>query len=105
MGKSAAKVKSTTSDTDDVQQKLADFEPKSQFLDLALNMSWQLAIAVILPIYAAVRIDAHFKSAPSVTIVGFFFAIMLAAMIVKRTLIDVNNASLPVNKKKDSKKK
>jgi hypothetical protein len=30
---------------------------------------------------------------------------MLAAMIVKRTLIDVNNASLPVNKKKDSKKK
>ena len=49
-------------------------------------MSWQLAIAFLVPVIGGVEIDHHFKTSPVWTIVGFVVAIAAVVMIIKNLL-------------------
>lgn len=59
---------------------------KQQFMAAALNMSWQLAVVVLLPIVGGFKLDEHFHSLPLWTISGFVLAMLGMAVVVWRQL-------------------
>ena len=52
----------------------------------ALDMSWRLAIAVLVPIIGGYELDKHLGITPALTIVGFLLAMLGLFLILKRTL-------------------
>ncbi len=68
---------------------------------MALDMSWRLALVVLVPIVGGFELDKHLKTAPLLTIVGFIIAMIGMALVLWRMLQLANN--MPVNKgEKDS---
>lgn len=91
MSKAAAKRRVTTTPAkSDLEQYEAAMFAKQQFLTTALNMGWQLAGAVLIPLLFGVWLDNKFDSSPSYTITAFFIAIACGAMIVWKTVKGVN---------------
>lgn len=60
--------------------------PKKDFFLAASNMSWQLAIVVLIPIVGGFKIDEHFNSLPVGTIIGFILAMIGMGIVVWRQL-------------------
>lgn len=89
MGKAAAKPKTTTTEPS-AQDYMDVFAAKSQFLSVTLNMGWRLAITVLVPLVAGIKIDQHFKSSPSYTLTGFMLAVAGGAVVVWHSVKDVN---------------
>jgi F0F1-type ATP synthase assembly protein I len=56
------------------------------FYMTVLNMSWQLAIAVLVPIVGGSKLDDHFGTAPWLTLAGLALALALSIMVVKTTI-------------------
>ena len=48
--------------------------PTSEFIGAALNMSWQLAIVVIVPILVGSQLDKRLDVSPTLTVIGFIVA-------------------------------
>ena len=76
----------------------------------ALNMSWQLAIVVLVPILGGYALDTHFKSLPLWTAVGFVLAMLSMVAVVwqqykrfspKITKADIENARKLREKEED----
>jgi F0F1-type ATP synthase assembly protein I len=59
---------------------------RQEFYFAVLNMSWQLAIVVLVPLLLGHWADDHFHTFPLWTIVGFLVAISNMALIVWRQL-------------------
>lgn len=55
-----------------------------EFFMAAMNMSWQLAIVVLVPIIGGFKLDQHYQTLPLWTIVGFILAMIGMAIIVWR---------------------
>ncbi len=98
-----AKKKTTASSEDDVQRYLAIFDARQQFVSAALSMGWQLAITILVPVFIGVKIDAHFKTAPSYTLAALFLAIGGAIMVVAQTIKQVNESQAEAAKQKENK--
>jgi F0F1-type ATP synthase assembly protein I len=60
--------------------------PRRDFLISATNMSWQLAIVVLIPVVGGFKLDEHFKSSPILFIVGFGLAMLGMGLVVWRQL-------------------
>lgn len=60
--------------------------PRRDFYLAATNMSWQLAIVVLIPIVGGFKLDEHFHSLPLWIAVGFVLAMIGMAMVVWRQL-------------------
>jgi len=82
------------------KQSQEKFEVKSQFFALAVNMSWQLAIIVLVPIVGGFKLDQYIKTTPLFTIVGFIIAMAGTALTLKRILGDLNGTQSTVRGKK-----
>jgi F0F1-type ATP synthase assembly protein I len=52
------------------------FYQKNLFLSMALDMSWQLAIAVLVPLIGGFELDHHYKTTPLWTIIGSTVALI-----------------------------
>lgn len=59
---------------------------KQLFLMSALSMSWQMVIAVLIPVLGGYYLDQYFKTSPWLTLVGFVLAVVLVVLIVRRTI-------------------
>ena len=103
MGKAAAS-KTTTHAEDTVRQTLDTFNAKQQFFTAALNMSWQLALTVVIPVVAGVKLDQKFDTSPSLTLTGFFLAAFAACMVVWNTVKGVNKMQATEDKQSAGKK-
>jgi len=93
MGKAAAT--NTTTTIDPVEAKLEQasvFAAKQQFISSTFNMGWRLAITVVVPIVAGVKIDDHFRTSPSFTLVGLMLAVFAGSAAVWSTIKQVNKA-------------
>ncbi len=55
-----------------------------------LNMGWRLAVTVVIPIVAGVKIDDHFHTSPSYTLVGLMLAAVAGSAAVWTTIKQVN---------------
>ncbi len=72
---------------------------KQQFLNAALNMSWQLAITIIVPVFIGVGLDNHFNSSPSWTLGLLFLGVFMSCGVVIKTIRGVKtNQSQQINK-------
>ncbi len=58
--------------------------PKKEFYLAVMNMSWQLVIVVLVPLYIGSRLDTHFNTSPLWTLVGLLLALICVALIVWR---------------------
>lgn len=74
-------------------------QARREFFVSVLNMSWQLAIVVLVPILGGYKLDQTLDTAPLLTIVGFFIAMVGTAGIVWYQL-----QNLPPAVNKESKK-
>ena len=61
-------------------------EAKQLFISSAIAMSWQMAVAVLIPIVGGYYLDSYFKSSPWITLLGVALAFVLVWLIVKRTV-------------------
>ncbi len=57
----------------------------------SLDMSWRLAIVVLVPILGGFELDKLLDSLPAFTIIGFFAAMAGMAYVVGRTLKEYNS--------------
>ena len=78
----ASKDKTTTAAVSSEQFDMDVFAAKSRFFAVTLGMGWKLAITVLIPLVAGIKIDQHFKTSPSYTLAGFMLAIAGGAMVV-----------------------
>ncbi len=65
------------------------FEVKQMFISSALSMSWQMAIAVLVPIVGGYYLDQYFKTSPFITLFGMVLALVLVILIIKKTIADL----------------
>lgn len=56
------------------------------FFVSVLNMSWQLAIVVLVPIIGGFKLDQKFGTLPALTIIGFITAMVCMAIVLRRQL-------------------
>ena len=61
-------------------------QARQLFLSAALSMSWQMAIAVLVPIVGGYELDKSLKTTPAFTILGLVIAMILCALVVSRAL-------------------
>ncbi len=65
--------------------------PGKDLLMASLDMSWRLAIVVLVPIVGGFYIDKALEMLPVFTIVGFFVAMAGTAYVMWRTLKEYNS--------------
>ena len=58
----------------------------NQFIGAALNMSWQLAIVVLVPILVGSQLDKRLDLAPTMTVLGFIVAMVGTGLIMWKQL-------------------
>jgi uncharacterized membrane protein len=68
---------------------------RSQFLVLAANMTWQLALVVMVPVIAGVELDKHFGTKYVCTFIGLGMALLGSAAIMWRTMQVANRLPVP----------
>lgn len=104
MGKAAAP-KTTTSAEDDIQQAMKALNAKQQFIGATMNLSWRLALTVLIPLVGGIKLDQHFDSSPSLTLAGFFLAVFGACLAVMGTVKEVNQLQAEEDKKSNRRKR
>lgn len=60
--------------------------PRRDFLLAALDMSWQLAVVVLVPIIGGFELDKWLGTLPALTIAGFLIAMAGMAGVIWRQL-------------------
>ena len=82
--------------------QMSDFElsmlAKNQFIMTTMNMSWQLAIAVLVPLIGGNYLDNKLGTGYAFFIAGFILAIALMALVVWRQ-IKLIKPIIPASKK------
>jgi hypothetical protein len=76
---------------------------RNRFIVMAVNMFWQLAVAVLVPLIAAVQIGKHLHAETAGVVVGLVVAIAASTLIMWRTMQVATN--LPVPKLTDAQKR
>lgn len=97
MSKAAAK-KTTTVD-DELQQMLDSQASKTQFFGATLNLSWRLALTVLIPIFIGLKIDDKFNTKPSFVLLGFMIAVAGSCYTIWTTVNEVNQLQAEQEKK------
>ena len=76
----------------------ADYQ-RTVFMSMALNMSWQLALVVIVPILGGHVLDGHYHKEPLLTLAGLAVAAIGVFGVLHRTVTEANRvANLPGDK-------
>ena len=73
----------------------ASKSPTSVFVGMALDMTWRLAIVVLLPIIAGFKLDEKLHMSPLLTITGFLLAMSGTAIVMWQTYTEANAAEVP----------
>lgn len=99
MKKAAGKRKTTTATVEgDLEQYVEALEARQQFFGDTLNMSWRLALTVLIPIIGGVKLDQNFGTTPSLTLLGLMIAAIGACVAVWDTVKEVNMIQADSNK-------
>jgi F0F1-type ATP synthase assembly protein I len=94
MTKTTAPTKAPSPTTGDSNSsKGGSINPRAEFIVAALNMSWQLAIVVLVPIIGGYELDKALDTLPSFTILGFLIAMIGMALVVWRQMQLLNPES------------
>jgi F0F1-type ATP synthase assembly protein I len=69
--------------------------PKSVFAAMAMDMSWRLALAVLVPIIGGYQLDSRLGTTPMITLLGFVVAMAAAGLVMWRTMQVANKMPVP----------
>lgn len=61
----------------------------------ALDMSWRLALVVLVPIIGGFKLDEYLGITPALTIVGFLLAMVGLFVVLKRTVATADDRFKP----------
>lgn len=103
--KKAAGRKTTTPAQSDIEQYAEVFSARQQFIGAALNLSWRLALTVLIPLLIGIQLDKKFTDDHSFTLAGFMLAIVFGCMAVWATVKEVNQLQADEEKEKKSRAK
>lgn len=67
--------------------------PQTVFVGMAIDMSWRLAVVVLVPIVGGFEIDSHVGTTPLLTVIGFLLAIGGIFVVMRQTVRAANVAS------------
>ena len=67
----------------------------SLFITMALDMSWRLAIAVLVQIIGGFELDKRLDTSPAFMITGFVLAMLGMALVFWRTLQEAAKVETP----------
>lgn len=73
---------------------------RRDFMNAALNMGWQLAFTILVPVFIGAKLDERFHSSPSYTLAALFIAIGLAGAVVARTMKQITKEQAESSKGK-----
>lgn len=62
---------------------------------MALNMSWQLALAVLVPVIAGAELDKSAGTSHLYTFIGLAIAVLVSAVVMWRAMQTANNLPVP----------
>ena len=83
---------------------VADSKDASQvFISMAVDMSWKLAIAVLVPVILGAELDKRHKDSHWFLIGGLVIAIILATLVIKRSYKEANDLTVDKKVKKRAK--
>jgi F0F1-type ATP synthase assembly protein I len=77
---------------------------KYEFIVAASNMSWQLAIVVLVPVIGGYKLDVKLNSSPVITIIGLIIAMIGSGLVLRNQLKKFGPAPIEEVKKKPTKK-
>ena len=80
--------------------KYAGKSANTVFLAMALDMTWRLAIVVLVPVIGGFKLDEALDTSPALTLLGFLLAMGGMAYVMWQTLQKANQTTMP---KKDNK--
>jgi hypothetical protein len=69
------------------------------FVGMVLDMSWRLAIVVIVPIVGGFKLDEKLGTTPGLTITGFILAMVGFSLVCWQTLQAANSVPMPKTSK------
>ncbi|MEO6761465.1 MAG: AtpZ/AtpI family protein [Candidatus Saccharimonadales bacterium] len=68
---------------------------RNLFLTMAIDMSWRLAVSVLIPVIGGHYLDEHFNKTPLLTLLGMVVALALSAAVIWRALKMANSLPVP----------
>lgn len=104
--KSKPTISGTSVQADPVQQSLdSALNAKRLFVVSTINMGWQLAGMVIIPVFIGVKLDQRYDSSPSYTLAALVLAVFGSIIVVKNNINAVNKELAQTNREeKDASK-
>ncbi|CAN5661070.1 hypothetical protein BH23PAT1_BH23PAT1_4710 [soil metagenome] len=70
---------------------MAAIDIKRLFIATTANMSWRLALIVIVPTVGGIHLDRRLGTTPSLTLAGFMLAIAGGCMVVWSAVKEINS--------------
>lgn len=67
---------------------------------VALNMSWQLLVVLVLPLWGGYALDQHFNTSPILMCVGMVVAVAGSIVVVRQAMTQLNEI-MQTNRKDD----
>jgi F0F1-type ATP synthase assembly protein I len=77
-------------------------ELRALFMNMAIQMSWQLALVVVVPIVGGYMLDGHYHTAPWLLVIGLVVAAVGTFGVLRRVLTEANRRSSQFNIPKGS---
>lgn len=65
-------------------------DARQLFIGATLNLSWRLALSVLIPLIGGIQLDRNFGTEPLWTLIGLVFAFLLGSAAVWATVKEVN---------------
>jgi hypothetical protein len=78
-----------------MKQMVDHTNPRRDFFVAAANMSWQLAIVVLVPIIGGAELDKAIGNSYTFTIIGLVLALVLATVVLWRAMQAANRLPVP----------
>lgn len=66
------------------------------FMSTMLNMSWQIAVIVLLFVIGGYKLDAQNQTAPRLTLIGLLIAVIGSGLIVWKAVRDLDTSLKPI---------
>lgn len=101
MGKVGTKKKAQKDDKS-VDDYLNVINAKRMFIGATINLSWRLALTVLIPLVGGIKIDQHFDTSPSYTLAGIVLAVAGGCAVVWSSVKEVNQLQAEEENKEKS---
>ncbi|MEI9913956.1 MAG: AtpZ/AtpI family protein [Candidatus Saccharibacteria bacterium] len=82
---SEPKVRPSPSSKEKSRAVAGNSSPTTVFVSMVLDMTWRLAIVVLVPIILGVELDKHYKTHHDYLIAGFVIALLFGIAVVYRS--------------------